>query len=86
MKMQKKEEMALTSGQSKVKGDWPGLISDGDPVSERFLVKYDQASDDGCDTYEENLLEKTPIRWYFEEAWLKTLKKNFFTRSKRPLG
>jgi hypothetical protein len=58
------EEVVVRWSQAKAKGDWPGIIMDYNPVTKRYYVKYQQASDDGKTVYEENLLGKRAVKWW----------------------
>jgi hypothetical protein len=50
------------------KGKWAGEIVDYVRHSRRYAVKYDQASLDGTQVYEEDLLGPNPPQWVFEET------------------
>jgi hypothetical protein len=64
--------------QAEARGNWLGTIQDWDPVSETYWVQYDQVSEDGSNTYREDLWreKKSNARWWVDEDFIKNSKKS----------
>jgi hypothetical protein len=52
-------EIEVYWNQPSSRGWWSGSITDNNPLSGNFLVKYETSSKDGKDTYKEKLLSNT---------------------------
>ena len=62
------ERVMVRWTQTGAKGQWPGVLVEYNPLTKRYFVKYDQASDDGSTIYEENVLGITKQKWWIAQT------------------
>ena len=60
-------EIEVYWSQSSARGWWKGVIVDYDTKSQYYLVKYENSSKDGEDTYRETLLTTSMPKWRFKK-------------------